>query len=147
MDALRPLIVIVEDDDFAAFLFERVLTSQGYDVSIARGDADSMAALSAREPSALLIDLHLGETDGLKLLRRLRAVPSFRNVPAALITGDYFTDAAVSRELESLGVDMYLKPIWDDELLRVVAGLLKRRPAPAPEPRRPGPTPLKPLTH
>jgi len=123
-----PLVVIIEDDAFSAFLFKEALTAHGYAVRISDGgDADVPALLTLR-PAALLVDLHLGEVDGLQLLRRLRAVGSLRHVPAAVITGDYFTDARVSRELERLGIEMHLKPLWDDELLRVVASLLKRPP-------------------
>lgn len=121
-----PLIVIIEDDEFAAYLFKRVLTANGYAVFVSTGEPDSLAGLPQQHPAALLVDLHLGEVDGLELLRRLRGVRALRTVPAAVITGDYFTDARVSRDLESLGIEMHLKPIWDDELLRVVAGLLKQ---------------------
>ena len=135
MDASAPpLIVIVEDDEFAAFLFKQALTSNGYAVAICKGDDESFAALVSQRPAALLVDLHLGEIDGIQLLRRLRAVRSLQQIPAVVITGDYFTDARVSSELESLGIELHLKPIWDDELLRVVAGLIKR-PAVAPPPR------------
>ncbi len=123
--AAKPLIVIIEDDEFAAYLFTRVLTANGYEVFVSTGEPDTLTGLPQQHPAALLVDLHLGEVDGLELLRRLRGVRALRTVPAAVITGDYFTDARVSRELESLGIEMHLKPLWDDELLRVVAGLVK----------------------
>jgi two-component system OmpR family response regulator len=94
MDAPAPLIVIVEDDDFAAYLFTQVLTSHGYAVKTSRGDGESLASLAELRPAALLVDLHLGEHDGVELLQRLRAVRGFRRIPAAVITGDYFTDAS-----------------------------------------------------
>lgn len=122
----KPLIVIVEDDEFSAYLFKRVLVANGYDVFVSTGEPDSLTGLPQQHPAALLVDLHLGEVDGLELLQRLRAVRALRTVPAAVITGDYFTDARVSRELEALGIEMHLKPLWDDELLRVVAGLLRQ---------------------
>ncbi len=136
----RPLIVVIEDDEFASYLFKKVLTANGYDVFVSTGAPETLAELLQQEPAALLVDLHLGEVDGIELLRRLRSVRTLRSVPAAVITGDYFTDARVSRELESLGLEMHLKPLWDDELLRVVAGLLRQpareTPAPQPVPRR-----------
>ena len=85
----------------------------------------------------MLVDLHLGDLDGLELLRRLRAQRLLRHVPAVVITGDYFTEARVSHELEALGIELHLKPIWDDELLRVVAGLLRRARADAARRARP----------
>ena len=120
--------MIIEDDEFSAFLFQQVLTSNGYAVVVNPGTEAALPALLALKPAALLVDLHLAETDGLALLEQLRAVRSLRHVPAAVITGDYFTDARVSHRLESLGIEMHLKPLWDDELLRVVAGLVKRPP-------------------
>lgn len=125
-DPAAPLVVIVEDDEFAAFLFKDALTAHGYGVHVCSGETPDLESLLSLRPAAMLVDLHLGETDGLQLLRRLRTVRSLRRVPAAVITGDYFTDARVSRELEQLGIEMYLKPIWDDELLRIVAALTKR---------------------
>ncbi|MGE3509308.1 MAG: response regulator [Vicinamibacterales bacterium] len=126
MTADAPLVVIVEDDAFSALLFERTLTEHGYRVVISRGAEGEVPVLLGLRPAALLVDLHLGEMDGLQLLRRLRAVRSLRQVPAAVMTGDYFTDATVARELERLGVEMYLKPLWDADLLRVVGALVKR---------------------
>lgn len=123
-----PLVVIVEDDDVAARLFRHTLSAHGYEVAINSGDAADLAELLSLKPAALLVDLHLSEGDGLQVLRRLRSVRSLRHVPAAVITGDYFTDARVSRELEALGIEMYLKPLWDDQLLSVVAKLLNRAP-------------------
>lgn len=123
-----PLVVILEDDDYAAFLFKQTLNAHGYAVAINSGEEADLPALLSLKPAALLVDLHLGESDGVQLLRRLRTVRSLRHVPAAVITGDYFTDATVSRALEVLGIEMYLKPLWDDQLLSVVAGLVKRGP-------------------
>lgn len=123
-----PLVVIIEDDEFAAFLFRQVLTSHGYSVVVHSGKEAEWPSLLTLQPAALLVDLHLGEADGLKLLQQLRGVRSLRQVPAAVITGDYFTDARVSRQLEQLGIEMHLKPLWDDELLRVVGTLVKRPP-------------------
>ena len=121
-------MVIIEDDEFAAYLFRQVLTAHGYSVVVHSGKEEEWPTLLALQPAALLVDLHLGEADGLELLQQLRGVRSLRQVPAAVITGDYFTDARVSRRLERLGIEMHLKPLWDDELLRVVAGLVKRPP-------------------
>jgi CheY-like chemotaxis protein len=108
-----PLVVIVEDDDFAALLFKQTLSAHGYAVVINTGAEADLPALLSLKPSALLVDLHLSEGDGVQLLRRLRSVRSLRHVPAALITGDYFTDATVSRALEALAVELYLKPLFE----------------------------------
>jgi CheY-like chemotaxis protein len=134
---MSPLVVIVEDDVFAGFLFTQALAAHGYGVVVLDGEDDVSTRLAGLQPAALLVDLHLGERhdrtgaggpeiSGLEILRRLRGVPSLRRVPAAIITGDYFTDARVSSELERLGVDLHLKPLWNEALVRLVDAMVTR---------------------
>ena len=63
--------------------------------------------------------------DGLGFLRRLRAHDEQRLVPVAIVTGDYFLDDAVSRELRGLGAEVRFKPLWLEDLLALARNLLK----------------------
>ena len=125
-DAPRPVppILLVEDDRVAAEIFARILTAAGFDVRMA-GDAEAGLEMAARErPSAILLDLRLPTIDGLEFLRRLRAMPALATVPVALVTGDYFADERVIRDVEALGARVRFKPLWEDDLLRLVAELV-----------------------
>ena len=52
--------------------------------------------------------------DGLVFPRRLRAQEHLRHTPVAIVTGDYFLDDMISRELGELGANVYFKPLWFD---------------------------------
>jgi two-component system, OmpR family, response regulator QseB len=119
-------ILVIDDDAVTLGLFEGILRANGYSV---RGAAD--AELGLRElahdvPAAILVDLRLPIVDGVEFLRRLRTRPGLRRVPVAIVTGDYFVNDYVVRELEMLGASIYFKPLFEDDLVAVVECLLKR---------------------
>jgi CheY-like chemotaxis protein len=117
-------ILIVEDDREAADVFVPMLSPYGYDVRIAADAEAGFREMCLRPPAALLVDLHLPVVDGLAFLRRLRQSAEHRHVPAAILTGDYLLDDAVTRELAALDADLYFKPVWEEDLLDIVRRLV-----------------------
>ena len=125
-DALRSTtpILLVEDDRVAAEIFSHILKTAGFDVRIA-GDAETGLEMAARErPSAILLDLRLPTIDGLEFLRRLRAMATMAGLPVALVTGDYFAEERIVHEVEALGARVRFKPLWEEDLLRLVEEML-----------------------
>ena len=43
----------------------------------------------------------------------------------AIVTGDYFIDDTISNELSELGVEVYLKPLWLEDLVTITHALVK----------------------
>ncbi|MBI3403819.1 MAG: response regulator transcription factor [Acidobacteria bacterium] len=123
--APAPSILIVEDDVEAAGLFRHMLHTHHYAVRVAVDVEHAFAILEREMPAALVVDLHLPGEDGLEFLQQLRATSRFDGLPAAMITGDYLIDESVARDLEGLGVKLYFKPLWEEDLLAVVTTLLK----------------------
>ncbi|OFW43214.1 MAG: hypothetical protein A3J29_14930 [Acidobacteria bacterium RIFCSPLOWO2_12_FULL_67_14b] len=117
-------ILIVEDDPGAAEAYEYMLKAEGYCVRVALDARSGWAELARAAPAAVLLDLHLPATDGLEFLRRLRATVRYAPIPIAVVTGDYFVDERVARELEMLGAHVYFKPLWEEDLIRIVRDLL-----------------------
>jgi PAS domain S-box-containing protein len=85
----------------------------------------------AREhrPDLVLLDLHLPDTHGAEVLRRLRADERTAAIPVVVISADA-TQAAV-QELLALGADAYLtKPLDLDEFLRTLEAFLPAQGSP-----------------
>ena len=119
-------VLIIEDDTTTLQFFEQMLVEQGYIVRAVSTVEAGITEAEAHRPDAVLLDLHLPLTDGLECLRRLRAVPQRQRMPVAILTGDYFMDDDVARELQQLGAKIHFKPVWEDDLHRIVQGLVTR---------------------
>lgn len=121
-----PRVLIIEDDTTTLQFFEQMLVEQGYIVRAVSTVEAGITEANAHRPDAVLLDLHLPITGGLECLRRLRAVPQRQRMPVAILTGDYFMDDDVARELQELGAKIHFKPVWEDDLHRIVQGLVTR---------------------
>ena len=119
-------ILIVEDDVGAVEIFEQILKRNGYGVRVARDAESGLMEIHRDAPAAVLLDLHLPTADGLEFLRQLRASAPHARMPTAVMTGDYFLDEEVARELGRLGAKLYFKPLWEEDLLRLIDDLLPR---------------------
>jgi EAL domain-containing protein (putative c-di-GMP-specific phosphodiesterase class I)/ActR/RegA family two-component response regulator len=64
-----PRLLLVDDDDLMLAGLVRFLTASGYEVSRARCGADAVRLLAEQTFDVMLSDVHLGDTDGLQLLR------------------------------------------------------------------------------
>jgi len=62
--------------------------------------------------------------DGLGFLRHLRSLDGHRDTPVAIVTGDYFLDEHVTRELRELGAVVLFKPMWLEQLVDLARRLL-----------------------
>ena len=117
-------ILIVEDDPGAVEAFEQTLKAEGYGIRVTLDGESALVEIERAVPAAVLLDLHLPISDGLEFLRRLRVSSRHAHIPVAVVTGDYLVDERVARELQVLGAQIYFKPLWEEDLIRIVRDLL-----------------------
>jgi DNA-binding response OmpR family regulator len=117
-------ILVIDDDTGAVDAFEAMLTTRGYVVRVARDGDAGFAAIADSAPSAVVLDLHLPTMTGLDVLRRLRGDGLNERLPVALVTGDYLIDERVADEIAALGAKLFFKPLWEDDLVEIVEGLI-----------------------
>ncbi len=117
-------ILIVDDDPFVLGLLVHVGEAKGLSIVGVRTSDDADAALSARTFGVAVIDLRLGATSGLDLVRRLRARDS--SVEAIVISAD----RRLSSALESFDEDVFAflpKPLDPAHVFATVDRALERR--------------------
>jgi len=118
-------ILIVDDDEGVTQTFARMLTLEGYDVKTAFNAETGLQLAHESLPDAIILDLRMPLVDGLGFLRQFRATDARRSTPVAIVTGDYFLDDSVARELRELGAELRFKPLWLEDLVGLARNLLK----------------------
>jgi two-component system OmpR family response regulator len=126
-DSSQPVRILVVDDDPAMQqMVVNYLEEHNMRALSASGRQDMASQFAAAEPSLVILDLRLGEEDGLDLLREIRASS---DVPVIITTGHRRDEIDRVVGLE-LGADDYVtKPFSPRELLARVRAVLRRREA------------------
>jgi chemosensory pili system protein ChpA (sensor histidine kinase/response regulator) len=115
-----PLVLVVDDSLTVRRVTQRLLTREGYRVTLAKDGMDALERLAEERPAVMLSDIEMPRMDGFDLVRNVRSDPKYSKLPVIMITSriaqkhrDYATE---------LGVEHYLgKPFSEDELLALVA--------------------------
>jgi DNA-binding response OmpR family regulator len=118
-------ILIVDDDEGVTTTFARMLRLEGFDVRTALNGEMGLREASRSHPDAIILDLRMPLVDGLRFLRRLRADDEQRDVPVAIVTGDYLLDDDIASELRQLGAEVKFKPLWLEDLVGLARNLLR----------------------
>ncbi|MCH8206033.1 MAG: response regulator transcription factor [Chloroflexi bacterium] len=122
MEAIQPLILVVEDDDAIRGIVSTVLQAEGYRTDLARNGVEGLDRFYLGLPDLIMMDVKMPEMDGWETLERLRKVS---DCPVIMLTVFGSPDDIV-RGLE-LGADDYLvKPFGVPELTARVKAVLRR---------------------
>ncbi len=122
-DAVLPSVLVVEDDRELAALLERVLTEEGYAVTLAPDGQRGLHLGLTQVFDVLLVDRGLPAIEGLDLIGRLRG----RGVlsPVLVLSAQGATQDRVDG-LDAGAEDYLAKPFELPELLARVRALLRR---------------------
>jgi DNA-binding response OmpR family regulator len=128
-------VLVVEDDPDIAQLVAHYLDKAGFSTEVLSSGRDALAAMAARPPDLLILDLMLPQVDGLEVCRITRANEATASLPIIMLTARAEeSDRIVGLEL---GADDYLaKPFSPNELVARVRALLRRAKRASPLPDR-----------
>jgi DNA-binding response OmpR family regulator len=122
----RPIILVAEDSHDILSLVRHALTSDGYDVHLARDGHEALEAYVELHPDLMILDVMMPRRNGFEVLRELETRGDRRpEVPVLMLTART-SEEDVMTGFE-LGVDDYLtKPFIIAELRARVRTLLAR---------------------
>lgn len=87
---------------------------------------DALRLAAQHQPAVILLDIQMPELDGYEVLRRLQAVPAFKNTPIAALSANAMEED-IKAGLAAGFVDYFTKPFDVATLLRSVQALLPSR--------------------
>lgn len=128
--AVRPRLLVVEDDTNLLEGVQSVLEIEGYDVTTAENGEIALNLLCEDHlmPDLIISDIMMPFMDGLAFLREVRKDPRFVSIPFIFLTAR--GEKADIHQGKRLGVDDYIiKPFDTDDLLIAVESRLQRQDA------------------
>ncbi|MDX1736848.1 MAG: sigma-54 dependent transcriptional regulator [Alphaproteobacteria bacterium] len=116
---MAPDILIVDDEADIRGLMADILRDEGFEAREASCDREAYDAVAARQPSLMILDVWLNnsEHDGLQILENIKK--NHPNLPVIMISGHGTVDMAVSAT--KIGAyDFISKPFKTDVLLHTI---------------------------
>ena len=120
----QPRILLVEDDQSLSSMVSLDLRRRGFAVECVKSGAQALRKLADGLFDAVVTDLKLGDTDGLKVLEAARRAQPDAEV--IVITGFGSVDAAVAA-MKAGAYDFLTKPIEAEELAVIIGKALEHR--------------------
>src|SRR5512135_2895093 len=109
---MRRSVLVVDDNRATLLGLTELLTLSGYRVRTAGSFAAGREALAAEHPDVLLVDIRLGEFNGLQL------VATSPQSAAVVMTGH--DDVDLERKARRMGADYLVKPVPPAVLLETI---------------------------
>jgi CheY-like chemotaxis protein len=122
----RRVVHYVEDNETNVEVMRGILAQrQQVQMEVSVTGLDGLAAVRAKRPDLILLDMHLPDISGLELLRHLKSDRETANIPIVVVSADALAQQ-ITDALEA-GAERYLtKPVSVGELLGVLDDLLDR---------------------
>lgn len=120
----KPTVLIVDDEKGLRLGAQRLLISEGYQVSVAENGTEGIRLGTSQEYDIAIIDLKMPDLDGLEVLKRIRE--KFPNTICFIATAYASYETAI--ESTKIGAQSYIpKPFTPDELLQHLKDGYQRR--------------------
>ncbi|MFM7135934.1 MAG: sigma-54-dependent transcriptional regulator, partial [Planctomycetota bacterium] len=117
-------ILVVDDEPAIGWSLKELLSDEGHEVAVAADIPRAVAAAGEAPPDAILLDVRLGDQDGIRSLPEIRAAAGA--VPVVVMTAFGDLDTAV-RAVHAGAFDYLVKPFDLERVSEVVARALADR--------------------
>jgi DNA-binding response OmpR family regulator len=119
-------VLVCDDDPSTRGLVRATLERPGVNVVEAQGVDDLVRAARAANPDVLILDVRLGDDDGLDTLEALRDDGVLDGVPTVVVS--VFADTTTRSRATAAGVRVFVpKPFSPGRLQAIVEELLQAR--------------------
>jgi PAS domain S-box-containing protein len=125
-DYHRRIVHYIEDNETNVEVMRGILAQRAQvQMEVSLTGLDGMAAVRARQPHLILLDMHLPDVAGIELLGHLKTEPATAAIPVIVVSADA-TAQQVDAALDAGAVRYLTKPVAVNELLATIDDLLDR---------------------
>ncbi len=116
-------ILVVDDYIVQQRVLRQVLTTAGYEVTVAADGVEALDYLAESDYALVILDIAMPGMDGIEVLTRIRADARLCDLPVIMLTASgEDSDKAAAR---SAGANVFLsKPASSHEIVATVEGLI-----------------------
>jgi DNA-binding response OmpR family regulator len=132
---IKPVVLVVDDDEVIRMVHEKVLTLAGFSVRTAEDAKSALAQLSRARPQAVLLDMAMPGASGLAVIEAIRARTEQTHIPIIAVTG--MASDADFWQGEEWGWDRYMqKPVKPEDLVAAIHEEIEKAARAAKRPRK-----------
>ncbi len=114
---MKPRILVIDDERNYLLVLRELLDRSGYQVDALQQALDGLKVANAREFDAALVDLRMGELDGVEVMRRLRRIDP--DLGVVIMTAYASVETAIE-SIKAGAADYVMKPFDNEALLRTL---------------------------
>lgn len=100
-------ILIVEDDEILARMYQKKLEHEGFATQNAFSGEEGLKAVKNEKPDLILLDIMMPGIDGFAVVKQLKADSDTKDIPIIILT-NLGTSQIFVDEAKMLGVNEYL---------------------------------------
>jgi len=92
-------VLIIEDEEMVARMYEKALAFDGFEVAVAVGGQEGLTKVKEFMPDLVLLDIMMPEPDGIEVLEKIKEDPDTSTIPVVVLTNlSGKNDAALAME-------------------------------------------------
>ncbi len=119
---MRPLVLVVDDEETQRKMLQKILIREGYDVEIAADGQEALNRFKEQPADVVVTDVKMPDMDGLQLFREVKQINHDTSV--ILITAYGNIPSAVQAMAD--GASYYLTKPMDENRLNHLKALIKK---------------------
>lgn len=125
-------VILIEDEYFISYLYKRQLDLASIPTDTFATAGEGLTALKQQHYDLLLLDMMLPDSDGIEILKKIRADEALKELPVIIMTN--LSQEAVIQDAKNLGaLDYVIKSqISPDEMVMKVSATLDKLPVTSP---------------
>jgi DNA-binding response OmpR family regulator len=82
----KKTVLIVEDEDIVARMYQAGLANSSFAIQIARNGAEALEVMKKVKPAIVLLDIMMPKMNGIQVLETMKADPSLKDIHVIMMS-------------------------------------------------------------